>query len=155
MSKRDFTKVSPNLWRSARFRRLASSDAQLLYLYFLTCDHQNSSGCFRLPDGYACVDLGWEASRYLAARESLVAGDMVSFDADGEVIYIHRWFKHSPPMNDKHAAGTRKVISEIESDAVREKVESEFEQADLERVTRQAAAEQTNRRSSGFGSGRI
>lgn len=140
MSKREFTKVSPNVWRSNRFRKLPTSDAQLLYLYFLTCEHQNSAGCFRIPDGYACADLGWEESRYLGARTQLVDGDMVSFDPEGEVIYIHRWFKHSPPMNDKHAQGTMRLIFEIESDTLRDKVEEEFQEADDQRVRKAAAA---------------
>lgn len=140
MTKRDFTKVSPNVWRSNRFRKLESSDAQLLYLYFLTCEHQNSAGCFRIPDGYACADLGWNINRYVQARDHLVTGDMVSFDADAEVIYVHRWFKHSPPMNDKHAQGTMRLISEIENDDLREKVEADFELADAARQSRSAAA---------------
>lgn len=150
MSKREFTKVSPNLWRSTRFRKLATSDAQLLYLYFLTCDHQNSTGCFRLPNGYACADLGWEEERYVNARECLVGGDMVSFDDGADLIYVHRWFKHSPPMNDKHAVGTFKLISEIESDDIREKVEAEFTEAERHRAQRAAAsAANEGRRTSG------
>ena len=159
MSKREFTKVSPAIWRSNRFRKLASTDAQLLYLYFLTCEHQNSAGCFRIPDGYACADLGWEPVRYTTARDALVGGEMVSFDTDGEVIYIRRWFKHSPPMNDKHAQGTRKLIAEIESDALREAVEAEFEDADLLRM--KAVVEKANadrnagRASAGYANGGI
>lgn len=154
MAKREFTKVSPNVWRSQRFRNLVTSDAQLLYLYFLTCEHQNSAGCFRIPDGYACADLGWGNERYAAAREILVTGDMVSFDPVGDVIYIHRWFKHSPPMNDKHAQGTRRLIGEIESDVLREKVETEFEESDSVRIERMSATERTQRRMNGaYGNG--
>jgi len=149
MSKREFTKVSPNVWRSSRFRGLATSDAQLLYLYFLTCDHQNSAGCFRIPNGYACADLGWDEVRYVGAREHLVAGDMVTFDQNAEVIYIHRWFKHSPPMNDKHAQGTMRLIGEIEDDRLREKVELEFQEADGQRVQRATASDRRSSSSRG------
>lgn len=138
MSKRDFTKVSPNVWQSSRFRKLVS-DAQLLYLYLLTCDHQNSAGCFRLPDLYACSDLGWEAPRFQAARSALIEGDMISYDSESFEIFVHRWFKHSPPMNDKHAQGTRRIIFEVESDTIRNRVEEEFEDADSVRMQREAA----------------
>ena len=47
MSKREFSKVSPAVWRSGKFTGLECSTAQVLYLYFLTCEHQNSAGCFR------------------------------------------------------------------------------------------------------------
>jgi hypothetical protein len=128
MSKREFTKVSPNLWRSKRFMA-QSATSQVLYLYLLTCEHQNSTGCFRLPDGYACADLHWSMTEYQAARDSLVAADLVSFDDATSLIYVRRWFKHSPPMNEKHAIGTVKMITEIEADGIREIVEIEFAEA--------------------------
>lgn len=135
MSKRDFTKVSPHVWQSSRFRRL-ESDAQLLYLYLLTCDHQNSAGCFRLPDLYACSDLGWEAERFKSARSALVDGDMISYDGESFEIFVHRWFKHSPPMNEKHSEGTQRLISDVESDEIRNRVEEEFLEADALRIAK-------------------
>lgn len=138
VSRREFTKVSPNLWRSKRF--LARTDAaKVLYVYLLTCEHQNSTGCFRLPDGYACADLHWSIEQYGSARDELVASDLVSFDAETSLIFVHRWFKHSPPMNDKHAQGTVKQIVEIESDAIREKVEQEFSEANGMRAMKSTA----------------
>ena len=56
---REFTKVSPALWNSARFKGLSDDSSRLLYVYYLTCSHQNAAGCYHLPDGYACTDLGW------------------------------------------------------------------------------------------------
>lgn len=135
MSKRDFTKVSPHVWQSQRFRRLVS-DAQLLYLYLLTCNHQNSAGCFCLPDLYACSDLGWEADRFRSARSALIVGDMISFDENSMEVYVHRWFKHSPPMNEKHSEGTQRLISEVESDEIRARVEEEFQEADTLRIAK-------------------
>lgn len=129
MSKRDFSKISPAVWRSERFTAL-DTEAKLLHLYFMSCGHQNSAGCFRLPDGYACSDLGWEIDKYRETRDRLIAADLASFDPHTAEMYVHRWFKHNPPMNDKHAIGTRSIIERIESDAIREKVEAEFQSAD-------------------------
>ncbi|WP_185982840.1 hypothetical protein [Aureimonas mangrovi] len=128
MSRREFTKVSPNLWRSRRFIGLTDA-GKVLYAYLLTCEHQNSTGCFRLPDGYACADLQWLSEKYAGARDELVEADLIAIDLELSLIFVRRWFKHSPPMNPKHAQGTVKQISEIESDSIREIVEQEFADA--------------------------
>ena len=107
---RDFNKVSPTLWQSSRFMDLPSDGGRFLYLYLLTCPHQNSAGCFWLPDGYACNDLCWDAKRYQQARQELVAADLIQFDKGNQVVLIKRWFKHNPPMNKSHAIGIEKVL---------------------------------------------
>lgn len=129
MSKREFSKISPTVWRSGRFTGL-DSDAMVLHLYFMTCEHQNSAGCFRLPDGYACADLGWELGSYSLCRNQIIKAGLVSFDNETSEVFVHRWFKHNPPMNDKHARGTCFIIERIESDDIREKVEAEFLEVD-------------------------
>jgi len=130
MSKREFSKVSPAVWRSGRFTGLECRTAQVLYLYFLTCEHQNSAGCFRLPDGYACSDLGWSPENYQSARDKLIAAELITVDLGTAEIYVDRWLKHNPPMNEKHALGTERIIEQIESDSIREKVETDFMAAD-------------------------
>lgn len=137
MSARKFSMVSPAIWRPGRFLSLGDPAAQLLYLYYLTCEHQTSAGCFRLPDGYACADLGWPVERYAAVRADLVTANMISFDAEMATIYVLRWFQHCGAMSDKHATGIRKVIAAIESDGIREQVEADFLAAEEERRGRQ------------------
>lgn len=127
MSARKFSMVSPAIWRPGRFLSLSDPKSQVLYLYFLTCEHQNSAGCFRLPDGYASADLDWPIAQYVAVRQTLVDGEMIAFDQETSTIYVERWFQHCPSSNDKHAAGTRRIIGRIESDVIREKVEEDFE----------------------------
>ena len=102
---RDFNKVSPTLWQSSRFVDLPSDDGRLLYLYLLTCHHQNSAGCFWLPDGYACNDVRWDAKRYEKARQTLIDADLIQYDDANLVVLIQRWFKHNPPMNPSHLKG--------------------------------------------------
>lgn len=88
----DFTKVSPAVWRSKRF--LALDDAgKVLYLYSLTCEHQNSTGCFRLPDAYASADLQWSIEKYRQYRDGLVSADLLAVDVENSMIYVCRWFK--------------------------------------------------------------
>jgi hypothetical protein len=130
MSGREWSKISPALWRSPRFIGLQGSDERLLLVYYMTSDHMNSSGCYRLPDGYAIADLGWTMERYRAARPPLIEADLISFDPRTEEVFVHRWFKHNPPTNAKHAKGARRLINKIDSDDLREKAEAEFCETD-------------------------
>lgn len=122
---RDFSKVSPRLWQSVRFRNLPDDDARFLYLFLLTCPHNNSAGAFRLPTAYAAADLGWTADRLGNSLGALAAGDMIERDSETEELFVLRWFNHNPPTNRKHLLGIERLISEIDSDAVREAAEGE------------------------------
>lgn len=117
---RDFSKVSPVLWHSPRFNGLQSDDARYLYLYFLTCEHQNSAGCYRIPDAYACNDLRWQQGRYVNARKLLIEADLILFDEPCEVVMLCRWFKHNPPMNEKHSIGIERILERLPSPSVHE-----------------------------------
>ena len=123
---RTFSKISPKLWRSPRFRSLESGDARLLYLYVLTCEHQSSAGCFRLPGAYAASDLGWTEGRLSEAREALTKAALLVHDAGTDEYFVPRWFKHNPACNAKHKQGIERLISELDSDHVREAAESEY-----------------------------
>jgi hypothetical protein len=125
-----FSMVSPAVWWSKRFRALGSSDAKLLYFYFLSSERQNSAGCFPAREGHVVADLGWSADAYRMHRKSLIDAELIAYDDDTETVYVLRWFKHCRPMNDKHALGTRRVIEAIESDTIREMVERDFTEAD-------------------------
>jgi hypothetical protein len=130
MSGREWSKVSPALWRSPRFLGLQGSDERLLLVYYMTGDHMNSSGCYRLPDGYAIADLGWTLERYRTARDLLVSAGLISVDQTTEEVFVNRWFKHNPPTNAKHAKGARRLINKIDSDDLRLMAEAEFCETD-------------------------
>lgn len=121
-----FSMVRRSLWRSDRFASLSTHQDKLLYCYFLTCQHQTNVGCYQLPDGYACADLGWPLNEYRESREIVQASGLIDYDPATEEIYIDRWLHNCPPTNEKHAAGIRKFIFGIESDRLREKVEEAF-----------------------------
>lgn len=129
MSAREFSKVSPAVWRSGRFRRLSGHMSKQVYLYFITNSHVNSAGCYALPDLYACADLDCEAEVYTAARDELLAGELIDHDPDTAEILIERWFRHNPPMNPSHYKGTCRFIADIESDRLREKAEAALTEA--------------------------
>ena len=127
MAERTFSKVSPALWTSRRFRGVGA-EARLYYLYLLTNAHIDSTGCYRLPDAYACADCGINADTHLAVTAELTAADMIALD-DGYVL-VRRWFKHNPPTNLDYAEGVKRRIVLIESDVLREECEAAFLEAE-------------------------
>ncbi len=137
MSARDFNKVAPALWGSARFLAL-DVDARLQFIYYATNPHVNSAGVYRLTDGYAVDDLKCELARYIENRAAMIAAGMVDYDEQHNFLMVERWFKHNPPMNDSHALGTLRFIEAIESDRLREKVMPLFLEADAARLAREA-----------------
>lgn len=118
--------VQRSVWRSERFISLQEDRDRLLFFYFMTCPHQTNVGCYRLPDGYACSDLGFTLDDYRASRGRLVDSGLIDHDPDTEEIYVDRWLHKCPPTNAKHAAGIEKFIYGIESDRLRERVEQAF-----------------------------
>lgn len=138
---RDYSKISPKLWRSQRFRNVGSDDARLLYVFLLSCEHQNSAGCPRLPDAYAAADLNWTAERLNAARLHLITADLISHDGATDEYFVHRWFRHNPTTNPKHIKGVERLISELDSDLVREVAETEYEAFREEKAASQSASE--------------
>ena len=151
---RDFSKISPALWQSQRFNTLPSDDGRYLYLYFLTCEHQNSAGCYRISDGYACDDLQWPQERYLKARSQLIAADLIAFDYDCLVVMICRWFKHNPPMNEKHFIGIERVLEKLPSATIQKAAQdSLIETWEAIAAEKLAKAERQKKSTQGLGNG--
>ena len=113
---REFSKISPAVWHSTRFNSLPSDDGRYLYLYLLTNSHQNSAGCYRLPDGYACADLNWTLKRYGDARGQLIKAELICFDPAHSVVLITRWFKHNPPTSEDHVTGIERLLERLPSE---------------------------------------
>lgn len=133
MATRKFSMVSPAVWGSKRFSTLPTTEAKLLYHYFLTCEHITSAGAYRIKEGYALADLGWPAQQYQKAVQALQAADLVAYDAEFETVYVKRWFRHNPPMNERHAQGCRRMIMELDSEVIAELAMIDFEEADSRR----------------------
>lgn len=129
-----FSKVSPAVWRSKRFLALPTSDAKLAYLFMLTNEHVTSAGAYRLKEGYAVSDLGWDIPRYREALAHLVAAKLIAHDEGTSEVYVQRWFKHNPPQNDKHAQGCQRMILELDSEVIAELAMADFEEAEQRRL---------------------
>ncbi|AKI00552.1 hypothetical protein IMCC20628_01845 [Hoeflea sp. IMCC20628] len=159
MSRRTFSKVSPSVWQSARFRALSEGE-RLVYLYYITCSHVDSAGCFHLPDLYACADLDLSPEEYEPMREALIAAGLIDYDTATSFVRIARWFKHNPPMNPKHAQGTRIRIEAIPSERLRMDCLAEFEPVEhgiIEKAEETAARKEMDKFKTGqtFGSGAL
>lgn len=140
MSARQFSKVSPALWRSARIYGL-SLQLKAIYVYYLSNTHVTSAGCYALPDLYGCADLNVTEAEMASYRSELIAAGLIDHDADTSEVLIERWFRHNPPMNPKHFKGTTRLVSEIESDRLREKSETALHDAWEAYAVRQAEEE--------------
>lgn len=121
-----FSMVSRTIWRSERFKSLPGQIEQLAYFYFLTCDHQNGIGCYRLPDGYAIVDLGWQLEVYQKAKTACVSAGLIDFDDASQELLVQKWLVINPPQNQKHLTGLLNTLQSVESDRFREKLETEL-----------------------------
>lgn len=142
---RDFTKIAPNLWRSGYFKGLHSDDERYLYIYFMTCPHQDSTGCYHLPDAYACDDMGWPLTKYVAVRDKLIEAGMIDYDPGTNFIKISDWFAFNPPMNSKHLTGTLRVARKIPCPAFQESVvQAIWERWDRSEAQRKGDAAELN-----------
>ncbi|MEP9387160.1 hypothetical protein [Mesorhizobium sp. KR9-304] len=131
---REWSKLSPEVWRSPRFLSLPEVGAALLWHYYVAGPHANSSGCSCIPDGYAVADFssfGWTAKDLGQNRKLLIDAGLISFDPVTSEVYVDRWFLHNPPTNPSHAKGAAKLIGKIASDTLREKAEAEFAATDF------------------------
>ncbi len=136
---REFSKITPAMWRDKRFRSLPSSDAKLAFMFLIASEHQNSAGAYRLPTLYACNDLGWDVERFTTARDEVLASGLVAFDSETEEYFCLGWFKANPAMGPKHATGVMRRIFEIESDQIREAAEAEFSASQEEKTAAKEA----------------
>lgn len=106
---RDYGKIKTALWGSQKYRKIASEiHARHLYLYFHTCPHVNSVGCYRIPIGYMIEDLFWGAEQIHQAIERLVEVDLIDWNADERTVRIVDFIKYDPATNESHAAAMMK-----------------------------------------------
>jgi hypothetical protein len=105
----------------------------------LTSKHVNSSGCYLLPNAYACADLGLSLDQYIAARTELVHAGMIEFDEATSEVLVDLWFKHNPPMNNDHMTGTSRQLEFIDSPTLRQIATERLEDANSKRIEIQEA----------------
>lgn len=125
MSTRRFTTISPAVFQSERFLSVSSA-CQVLHLYCLAGPHQTMIGCFRAPTLYIAADLRWKPEDVATALDELKAAGLIDFDPGTQEIMVERWFAHTQLATEKHMQGARRMIAEINSDDIRERMEHAF-----------------------------
>jgi hypothetical protein len=109
---RDYGKVHTSLWSSETLKGL-DSDARLLALYLLTSPHTTMLGAFRLPDAYACDDLGWDAERLRNGYETLRGVGFIQFDEATKWVWIVKFLQFNRPENPNQWKSVRKLAAAI------------------------------------------
>ena len=66
---RDYSKTSPSVWASSKFKSLSNDEFRLAHLYLLTCKHQTSAGAYHIPFAYAAHDFGWPMEKFEQALQ--------------------------------------------------------------------------------------
>jgi hypothetical protein len=112
---RNFSKVNPQIWGRKPFKDL-SDGGKLMIFYFLTCRHQNSAGCYQVPDGYVTSDLRWTQEQYDTFRTEVEQAGWIAYDVETQEVYVIDWFKENPITNDKHREGVKRLIGILDSE---------------------------------------
>jgi hypothetical protein len=112
---RDFTKVSPAVWKSQKFAGLPDSNCRLFYLYCLTSAHQTNAGISKIPIPYAAHDLQQSLEVVEKSLEACIEAGLLEHDPDTDEIMVANWFTFNIPMNIRHRLGVAKTIERVES----------------------------------------
>jgi hypothetical protein len=112
---RAYGQIHSSFWTSATIRGL-TDDGRILAAYLLTSPHTNMIGCFRLPDGYACDDLGWPADRVSKAFSDLDGAGFASRTSTTKWVLIHKFLKWSPVKGPKQAKGAANLLLQVPED---------------------------------------
>lgn len=130
---REFSKVSPSVWRSKKFRSLGSMEARFVYLYLLTCPHGNSAGCFDIHPMYACADMGISDEQFGDCIDTLCKAGLIEWDDAENTVLITNWVEFNAPANPKHALGILTQLLQASSEALRLKA---FQELNAEIIVR-------------------
>lgn len=109
---RDYGKVHSSFWSSKTIGSL-SDDGKLLALYLLTSSHSNIAGAFRLPDGYASEDLGWDSGRVKKGFAELFRKGFATRCDASKWVWVMRHFHWNPLENPNQKKAAVKVARTI------------------------------------------
>lgn len=109
---RDYGKVHTSFWASETLKGL-DADAKLLALYLLTSPHTNASGAFRLPDAYACEDLGWVSERLRNGFKTLSESGFIERCDATSWVWICKFGDWNKPDNPNIKKAVLKSVESI------------------------------------------
>lgn len=109
---RDYGKIHTGFWASETMLGL-ESDARLLAIYLMTSQHTTMLGAFRLPDAYACEDLGWDSKRFQNGLRTLSEAGFVKYDRATKVVWIVKFVKWNRPDNPNQQKSIAKLAQAL------------------------------------------
>jgi hypothetical protein len=109
---RDYGKVHTSFWGSGTLHDL-DSDSRLLALYLLTSPHTTMIGAFRLPDAYACEDLGWTSERLRNGFETLSEIGFSKYCEKTKWVWIVKFLQFNKPENPNQWKAAEKLAAQI------------------------------------------
>lgn len=109
---RDYGKVHSSFWTSDNIRAM-SEDGRALALYLLTCQHGTIAGVFRLPDGYVCEDIQWNAERVSETLCELFANGFATRCEHTKWVFVHKHLEWNPPENPNQKKAAAKMALQV------------------------------------------
>lgn len=127
---RDYGKVHTQFWASETLKGL-DSDAKVLALYLLSSPHTTMLGAFRLPDAYACDDLGWSPERLRNGFATLSATGFIAYCERTKWVWVVKFMEFNKPDNPNQWKAVAKLAEMLPAgleflEGVRETVRKPF-----------------------------
>lgn len=121
---REYGKIKSSFWTNSKIRSLSERGRSLL-LYIYSCPHGNSIGCFVLPSGYICEDMGWDNKLVSELVSELVSKGFIDRDENTRLTRIKSWWEHNSIENLNVAKSAVKTLAmlpkcEILNDVIQE-----------------------------------
>lgn len=105
---RDYGKVYSTVWSSPTIAGL-STNAKLLAVYLMTCQHGTIAGVFRLPDGYVAEDLGWPLETVSEGFAELFDKGFATRCEVTKWVWIRKHLEWNPPENPNQRKAASKM----------------------------------------------
>lgn len=109
---RDYGKVYSTVWSSPTIAGL-STNAKLLAVYLMTCQHGTIAGVFRLPDGYVAEDLQWSIETVSEGFRELFAKGFANRCETTKWVWITKHLEWNPPENPNQRKAAAKMAAAV------------------------------------------
>ena len=109
---RSYGIIHTSFYTSETTRRL-SDRAFRLAVYLISGPHTSMIGCFYLPGGYVCEDLGWSSETLSEGFRELLAKGFVTRDERLNWVFIRNFLKWNGPENPNQAKGMVKAFERV------------------------------------------
>ena len=110
-----YVQLHDTIWADDKFYNL-SPNGQRMFIYFLSCQHGNMIGYYRVPLAYIEYDLRLSEKEVLGALTELEQANMVLYDAPSSMVMIPTYLKHNPIRGENQAKGVLNTLKELPRD---------------------------------------